>query len=102
MCIRRMAAAFWFAAACVLWACGAASTAGEAGEHPEEELYAAYGEYRRLEKQGKYAEALPHALRAVELGKKVFGEGHANYATLLYDLAGLYKSMGSYDKAEPL
>ena len=55
-----------------------------------------------LYQQGKYAEAIPLAERAVTLARRHLGEEHPYYATSLNNLAVLYTSMGRYEDAEPL
>ena len=41
-------------------------------------------------------------LQALELRKRLLGDNHPYVATSLNNLAGLYKSQGRYDQAEPL
>jgi CHAT domain-containing protein len=55
-----------------------------------------------LYNQGKYAEAIPLAERAVALAYRYLGEEHPDYAQSLNNLALLYDEMGRYDEAEPL
>ena len=52
--------------------------------------------------QGRYSEAEPLYLQALELRKHLLGEDHPDVATSLNNLAGLYYSQGRYDQAEPL
>ena len=66
------------------------------------ELDAAFRQYQSLEKQAKYAEAIPYAQAFIELAKEKFGETHQIYAAGLNNLAGLYKTQGRYAQAEPL
>jgi tetratricopeptide (TPR) repeat protein len=66
------------------------------------ELYAAFKQYQALNKQGKYAEAVPFAQTFIELAKKEFGETHQNYASGLNNLTLLYNNQGRYADAEPL
>ena len=51
--------------------------------------------------QGRYEEAEPLLLQALEMRKRILGENHADVATSLNNLAGLYKSQGRYEQAEP-
>ncbi len=51
---------------------------------------------------GKYDEAIPIAAQAVILALILWGEAHANVATSLSNLAGLYRCQGRYEAAEPL
>ena len=66
------------------------------------EMDAAYEQYKELKGQGKYAEAIPHAKRFVELVGQEFGEAHQYYALGLNNLAGLYDNQGRYAEAELL
>ena len=54
------------------------------------------------ESQGRYEQAEPLYLQALELSQRLLGEDHPNVATSLNNLAGLYKSQGRYNEAEPL
>ena len=63
------------------------------------ELGAAFKEYQKLNKQGKYAEAVPFAEKVVELAKRDYGPGHPSTATSLGNLAGLYETQGRYAEA---
>ncbi|HEV3257270.1 MAG TPA: tetratricopeptide repeat protein [Gemmataceae bacterium] len=55
-----------------------------------------------LYQQGKPAEAINSARRAVEIRGKVLGEKHPDFAVSVNNLAFLYKDMGDYARAEPL
>ena len=65
-------------------------------------LMAVYNSYEALNQQGRYAEAEPYAKEALRLGTKEFGPDHPTTATLLDNLAALYRAQGKYAKAEPL
>jgi len=52
--------------------------------------------------QGKYAEAIPLAERAVKLAEATYGPDHPSTATSLDNLAVLYDTQGRYAEAEPL
>ncbi|MEH2458045.1 tetratricopeptide repeat protein, partial [Nostoc sp.] len=52
--------------------------------------------------QGRYDQAEPLFLQALELRKRLLGDAHPSVATSLNDLALLYNSQGRYDQAEPL
>jgi tetratricopeptide (TPR) repeat protein len=52
--------------------------------------------------QGKYSEAEPLYLDALEMRKRLFTGDHPNVATSLNNLASLYDSQGKYSEAEPL
>ncbi len=54
------------------------------------------------ESQGRYEEAEPLYLQAIDIDKTVLGENHPDYAIDLNNLAGLYRSQGHYEEAEPL
>ncbi|CAN0605635.1 unnamed protein product, partial [Ectocarpus sp. 12 AP-2014] len=57
-----------------------------------------------LPTQGKYDEADPLYLRAVDIGEKTSGPDHPDLATPLNNRAWLFNicSSGKYDEAEPL
>jgi len=55
-----------------------------------------------LYQQGKYAEAIPLAEKALAIREKVLGAEHPDVATSLNNLALLYKSQGNYSSSEPL
>ncbi len=52
--------------------------------------------------QGKYSEAEPLYLDALEMTKRLFTSDHPNIATSLNNLASFYYSQGKYSEAEPL
>ncbi|MDB9444940.1 tetratricopeptide repeat protein [Anabaena sp. CS-542/02] len=52
--------------------------------------------------QGRYDQAEPLYLQALELRKRLLGDNHPHVATSLNNLALLYSSQGRYDQAEPL
>ena len=52
--------------------------------------------------QGRYLEAEPLYLQALELRRLLLGENHPDVANSLNNLAGLYDSQGRYAEAEPL
>ncbi len=52
--------------------------------------------------QGRYDQAEPLFLQALELRKRLLGEDHPHVAQSLNNLAFLYYSQGLYDQAEPL
>jgi tetratricopeptide (TPR) repeat protein len=52
--------------------------------------------------QGRYSEAEPLYLDALEMTKRLFTGDHPNVATSLNNLALLYNSQGKYSEAEPL
>ncbi len=52
--------------------------------------------------QGRYEEAEPLYVQALEMRKHILGDNHPLVATSLNNLAGLYRSQGRYEDAEPL
>ncbi len=57
---------------------------------------------KQLSQQGRISEAIPISVSALSMLEKAVGKEHLAVATILYNLAGLYKSQGLYAKAEPL
>jgi len=55
-----------------------------------------------LNRQGKYAEAIPIATEAVKVAEAAFGPEDEKVGTVLNNLAELYESQGKYGEAEPL
>ena len=72
------------------------------GQGTWKDVLAAYKAYDALVKQGKYAEALPHAQRITNIVRKLKGEKDPDYAQSLNNLALLYDRMGDYGNALPL
>jgi tetratricopeptide (TPR) repeat protein len=56
----------------------------------------------QLAMQGKLAEAIPLARRALELTERVHGKVHPNVSADLITLADLYRCQGDFFNAEPL
>src|SRR6476469_4859662 len=54
------------------------------------------------ESQGRYSEAEPLFLQALEIGRRSLPEDHPSLAIHLNNLAELYRSQGRYSEAEPL
>ncbi|MFM6404221.1 MAG: tetratricopeptide repeat protein, partial [Microcystis sp.] len=52
--------------------------------------------------QGRYKEAEPLYLQALDLRKQLLGDNHPHVALSLNNLAGLYYYQGRYTEAEPL
>ena len=68
-----------------------------------DELQDAYDQYKALNEQGKYQEALPFAQEAVRLAETKFGKDDDDTSVYLNNLGLLYRrNLGDYDKAEPL
>ena len=66
------------------------------------ELLDAYNRFSELDAEGRYHEAIPFAEKAVALVEREFGPDDPNTATLLNNLAELYRVQGKYAEAEPL
>ncbi len=71
-----------------------------AGE--KEDLYAAFEKAMALSKQANYPAAAVQYERALSLAPRVFGADAENTATILNNLANLYRNMHQYAKAEAL
>ena len=54
------------------------------------------------ESQGRYGEAEPLYVEALEISKAALGDRHPDTASSLNNLAALYESQGRYGEAEPL
>jgi tetratricopeptide (TPR) repeat protein len=67
-----------------------------------EDLAALQDQVSQLQRQGKYAEAVPIAERHVALARQRHGEEHTEYATAINNLAELYRAQGRLPEAEPL
>ncbi len=52
--------------------------------------------------QGRYTEAEPLYIKALELLQRLLGDEHPSVATSYNNLAALYNSQGRYTEAEPL
>ena len=63
------------------------------------ELGTAFKEYQKLNKQGKYVEAMPFAKKSVELTKSEFGIEHRFYGSGLNNLANIYSETKQVEKA---
>ncbi|MBA2732977.1 MAG: CHAT domain-containing protein, partial [Acidobacteria bacterium] len=61
-----------------------------------------FGEYRRLTHEGKFTEARPLVLRALEIREKVSGPDDLKVAEMLENLSASYVQTGDYASAEPL
>jgi hypothetical protein len=57
---------------------------------------------RSLYGEGKFDEALPLAIRVLELSENALGPGNAEVANAATNLAGIYIAKGKNEKAEPL
>ena len=65
-------------------------------------LMDAYNQGQALYEAGRYEEVIPLWRKALELGEREFGPDHPTTATLLNNLADLYRAQGRYEAAEPL
>src|SRR6266545_1569169 len=61
-----------------------------------------FEEALKLQRAGKYDEALPLAERALEIRERLLGTEHPDVAAAINSLAGIYSDRGKYVKAEPL
>ncbi len=77
-----------------LWPMGLHAQSGE--------LMAAYRQGKSLREAGRYEQAIPYYRKALELGEHEFGLDHPTTASLLNNLAELYRDQGRYAEAEPL
>ncbi|NEQ19941.1 MAG: tetratricopeptide repeat protein [Microcoleus sp. SIO2G3] len=50
--------------------------------------------------QGRYSEAEPLSLQAIEINKRLLGEENPGFATDLNNLALIYRAQGRYNEAE--
>jgi CHAT domain-containing protein len=66
------------------------------------EVEALIEQYIKLEKQGRYSEAIPLAQRALAIFEKSLGPNHPNVGASLNNLAELYLNQGRYADAVPL
>ena len=55
----------------------------------------------KLYREGKYAEAIPLAKRALAIREKALGPNHPAVATILNNLANLYDAQGNYAESKP-
>ncbi len=92
-----LATVFLLAAAFVWATFDPDMTSGEPAE-----LMEAYNRYDALYRQGRYAEAEPHAKEALRLGTEELGPNDPTTAALIDNLALLYEAQGHYAEAEPL
>ena len=65
-------------------------------------LMAAFREGKALEDGGQYGRAIPYYRAALELGERELGPDHPTTATLLNNLAVLYRLQGRFAEAGPL
>jgi tetratricopeptide (TPR) repeat protein len=56
----------------------------------------------QLHQQGRYAQALELAIKALKLSEDTLGPEHPETATCLNDLGGMYQSLGDYTNAETM
>jgi tetratricopeptide (TPR) repeat protein len=69
-------------------------------EFPQQLFLSRFGSY--LGNAGQYERAGKIIETCLERVKREKGENHPNYASLMNNLAGLYRAQGKYDQAEPL
>ena len=78
------------------------AAAAGAAEQETAELERLNAHVERLYQEGRYADALSLAARAVELGEELLGTHPQAVAESINNLAGLYQATGEYARAEPL
>jgi CHAT domain-containing protein/Tfp pilus assembly protein PilF len=61
-----------------------------------------FEEALKLQRAGKYGDALPLAERALEIRERLLGNEHRDVAAAITNLAGVYSGRGEYVKAESL
>jgi CHAT domain-containing protein/Flp pilus assembly protein TadD len=71
-------------------------------DHALQQARNLYGEYRQLTREGKFTEARPLVLRALEIRERVSGPDDLKVAEMLENLAASYEKTGDYASAEPL
>lgn len=69
---------------------------------PEGEFNATYAVYQSLVAEEKYAEAIPHARRALELGQMLYGDADSNTAALTLNLGTCLRKAGEASQAVPV
>ncbi len=73
------------------------------GLYAQSEAYTdAYQRGLTLYQAGRYEQAIPFWRKVLELSEREFGPDHPTTATMLNNLAVLYKSQDRYEAAEPL
>ena len=71
--------------------------------YTQEELWEHLGTKANiLYKRGQYTEAANVAKEALKVAKEIYGSGHSNVASSMYNLAILYRKQGKYSEAESL
>lgn len=73
---------------------------GAGRAHAEDDIAALKSQYEKLYEQGRYADAVPLATRALALTEAKFGSEHEKVAEALNDLGILYFKAGIYAEAE--
>jgi tetratricopeptide (TPR) repeat protein len=94
----------WKLAFILLISCFVSCISLHAKLSPEEEarLASLAEKVGELYQSGKFAEAIPVAQESLALAEKALGPDHPESATLVNNLAELYRSMGEYAKAQAL
>ena len=86
----------------VLFAVGLLIFGSSAAFANDDDLEALNQRIAELFKQGKYQEAIPLEVKALDLTRRLHGPNDTQTATSLNNLAELYRVLGDYAKAEPL
>ena len=94
--VRRLAALAVAGLVCGVVLVGSAHAQGP------DELAAMLAEVNRLHREGKYADAISIAERAVTLARERHSEEHVEFAAAVARLGKLYFDQGRFSEAEPL
>jgi CHAT domain-containing protein/tetratricopeptide (TPR) repeat protein len=88
----------------LIWLLGLLAGVGSLGARAQgnEDLAALQDHVSQLQRQGKYAEAVPIAERYVAVAREKYGEERIEFATAIAWLAYVYQLQGRYAEAEPL
>lgn len=82
--------------------CHLSSSCAQSGTKLLDEIRTLNAELLKLNSAGRFGDAIPLALRSLELNEKALGPNHPDVATALNTLALLYDKQGRYSDAEPL
>src|SRR3990172_3316993 len=91
----------WLRVACFVVFVALAGAGAARGQSGESEMDALNARAVELSLDGKFAEAIEPAKRALEIAEQIHPK-HPALGRLLHNLAGLYSNLGRDDEAEPL
>ncbi|WP_306819240.1 CHAT domain-containing tetratricopeptide repeat protein [Archangium lipolyticum] len=87
----------------VVLCCATSAAASEASADARlDEARTAFEEAARLEKEGKYAEAITKGEQALALREAVLGSTHLEVAACLNQVGNLHRKQGNHGRSEPL